>query len=171
MKQLYRFSPIETKERLFEVIEYLHNNCLELVEKVYGDKLPVAGNVAVFCHFDHEYSYLSDLAESLTIKSSNPNQKYFQLKEAITHDGYKYEWLYIRKPHADSPEVGDIDFVLSHEAFLDLKSKVKSGAIQNAKVYNPTNWDMIEISSTEYDVLPYISTKAMAERARIQHSE
>lgn len=167
----YRFSPIKSKEELFEAIEYMHYSCLEFVAKVYGKKVPIAGNVAVFCHFDDEYKFLSKFAKGLTLPSSNPNQKYFQLKKPITFDEYNYEWLYIRKPYVDSPEVGDIDFVLSVEGYKQLKAKVASGEVKDAKIFNPTGWDMIELSNSEFDVLPYISTKVMAKRARVQYSQ
>lgn len=167
----YRFSPIKSKEELIEAIEYLHHNCLKFVFNVYGKEIPIAGNIAVFCHFADEYKFLSELAKELTLPSNNPDQKYFQLKESIAFGEYSYGWLYICKPYEDSPQVGDIDFVLSDEDYKKLKTKVLNGEIHDAKIFNPSGWDMIELSNSEFDVLPYISTKTMAEKARVQYSQ
>ena len=58
---LYRFSPINSKEELLEAIRHTHLECHKLCKQSLGKYLPAAGNVGIFCHYDKEYEYLTDL--------------------------------------------------------------------------------------------------------------
>jgi hypothetical protein len=80
-----------------------------------------------------------------------------------------YSYLYIRKPAADSPEAGDVDFVLSTENYKQLKAKLQSGfKIKNAAIYDKPGWDNIEIRDPQINALAYVGTQEMAEKARIK---
>lgn len=79
-----KFSPIENREQLLETIKYTHFRCFELLKKNFGKYLPVAGNIGIFCHYDEEYQFLTDLRKQLTVESDNWNQKYYRLAEPIT---------------------------------------------------------------------------------------
>ena len=56
--KLYRFSPIENEQQLFEAIKYTHLACYELFKQSFGHYLPNAGNMGIFCHYDDEYEHL-----------------------------------------------------------------------------------------------------------------
>jgi hypothetical protein len=69
----YRFSPIENKRQLLEAIKYTHFKCFELCKEVFGRYLPIAGNIGIFCHYDDEYKFLTELREQLAKKTDNWN--------------------------------------------------------------------------------------------------
>jgi hypothetical protein len=170
----YRFSPIKSKSELEQAINYVHTECHKLCKQIIGEYLSVAGDVGVFCHFEDEYELLTNFREELTKPSDNPNQKYFQLLDPIVvaeSDGVPaamYEWLYIRVPNTDSPQVGDMDFVLSKFKYSELKQSVQKGGIEGASIYERPGWDMIELKTANSDVLPYVCTKEMAEKVRVR---
>jgi len=162
------FKPVDSLLKLQQAIKYIDISCVKLIEKVIGRHLPVAGNIAVFTHSDKEYKDLLNVAEKIAEPKTSTNQKYFRLMEPFLLGSNKYEWLYIRKPHADSPQLGDIDFNLSEDEYKILKREVENGNMKYTKIYNRPGWDMIEIVEPQAKVLPYISTLKMSEKARLK---
>jgi hypothetical protein len=176
--QLYRFSPIETKDQLLEAIEYIHFACHELCNQSFGKILPNAGNMGVFCHYDDEYDKLVEIRKQLTEPSDDPNQKYFKLLEPITipaRDNLPettYTFLYIRKPDVYRAQVGDIDFYLEQSDYDELKQSLVAGKqVRGARVFPRNDLDMIELYNSDIDALGYVSTHTMTEKVHIKLSE
>ncbi len=163
-----------TKEQLYEKVRYIYQQCSLLVKDSLGVVPPTAGNIAVFCQSDEDYSVCSAVAERLVKPSNNPDQKYFQLIEPIVigdtdeFPGTTLEWLYIRKPSEDSPESGDVDYTMSEEDYERLKAQVNAGEIKNASIYARPGWDMVEFRNSQYDGLPYAATLPMQEKVRVR---
>lgn len=175
--KLYRFSPIENREQLLEAIKHIHFACFELCKEALGNFLPVAGNMGVFCHYDSEYQLLTKLREEMTEASDNLNQKYFRLQEPIVIPAKDdvpettYTYLYIRRPDQYRAQVGDVDFVIEDNRYLELKEVLQNGSqINGAKVFDRPDLDMIELSDPDIDALAYISTKAMTEKVRVKQT-
>jgi hypothetical protein len=172
--KLYRFSPMQTQEKLMEAIHHIHIACSQLCLDVLGEVLPNSGNVGVFCHYDDEYEALTKLRKELTESSDSWNQKYFKLHEPITFaaEGQipetTYTYLYIRKPDPYRHHVGDADFCLTPEKYAQLKSEIENGCvIPHARLFPRADLDMIELYHPDIDVLPYIVTKTMAENVHV----
>lgn len=170
--KLYRFSPIENKEQLFQAITYIHTACYKLCKASFDEYLPNAGNMGVFCHYDDEYESLVALRKELTEPSDNPDQKYFKLHEPITVPaqgdipGATYTYLYIRKPDPYRHHVGDLDFYLEPEQYLALKQSLLDGkVIKGARIFPRNDLDMIELYSPDVDALAYVSTNQMTQKA------
>ena len=168
----YRFSPIGNKDQLLEAIEYTHSRCFELCRKIYGQYLPVAGNIGIFCHDDEEYKLLTKLREELTEESDNWNKKYYRLHEPIAipdRDGIPgaiYTYLYIRQPDRHE-EVGDVDFVLDKREYDELKNSLSHGReIRGMKIFDRPDLDLVSLSETGVDVLSFIGVKNMAENVK-----
>jgi len=167
--QVYRFSPIESEEKLFDAITHIHFECHKLCKQSLGTHLPNAGNVGVFCHYDDEYTYLTTLREELTQLSENYNQKYFRLHNPVIIPAKgdvpetTYTFLYIRQPDPYRYHVGDIDFYVEESEYKKLKETVDLQAIPNARVFPSPHLDMIEMYDPDVDVLAYISTQAMTD--------
>lgn len=173
--KLYRFSPIRNEGQLREAIKHTHLACFGLCKQAFGEYLPVAGNMGIFCHYDDEYEFLTKLREQLTESSDNFKQKYFRLHEpiVISAEGAVpetvYTYLYIRRPDPYRSQVGDVDFVASDERYGLLKRSLLQGARFNgAKIFDRPDLDMIELSNPDIDALAYVSTKAMTEKVRIK---
>ncbi len=175
--KLYRFSPIQSREELLEVVGHVHSSCNQLCKEALGNYLPNAGNVGIFCHYDEEYDHLLRLRKQLCEPSDNPNQKYFKLHEAIVIQANKhipegrYTHLYIRKPDIYRAQAGDVDFYLEQSEYINLKNRINNGeGISGARVFPRQDLDMIELFNPDIDALSYISTQAMAEKVHIKLS-
>ncbi len=173
--KLYRFSPIKDKEQLLEAIKHAHFACFELCNKALGKYLPVAGNMGVFCHYDDEYKFLTKLREEMTEASDNLNQKYFCLHEPIVIPAQgdvpetTYTYLYIRRPDQYRAQVGDVDFVIEDEKYLELKKSLQTGSQMNgARIFDRPDLDMVELSNPDVDALAYVSSRAMTEKVRVK---
>lgn len=156
-------------------IQQIHDGCFKLCYEAFGNYPPVAGNVGIFCQSAGEFDYFSQIQKELTYSSENPDQKYFELKVPIqignpeVGTSAEYTHLYIRRPSSDSPEAGDIDFVLTQEKYADLKQNLLSGkVILGASIYNRPGWDTIELRNPEISALAYVCTQEMAEKVRIK---
>jgi hypothetical protein len=176
--KLYRFSPIENKEQLLEAVQHIHFACYELCKQSFGEYLPNAGNMGVFCHYDDEYERLVAIRKEMTEPSDNPELKYFALYEPIVipaKDGVpqtEYTHLYIRKPDPYRHHVGDVDFYLEQEQYDELKQSLLRGKqIKGARVFPRNDLDMVELYDPDVDVLGYVSTNTMSEKVRVKLSE
>jgi hypothetical protein len=176
--KLYRFSPITSKEQLLEAIKHIHLECHKLCKQSVRKYLPVAGNIGIFCHYDKEYEYLTELRKQITEPSDNPNKKYFQLYESITVPAQAdipevtYTHLYIRKPDPYRAQVGDVDFIFEEPDYSQLKTLLLNGTeINGARVFPRNDLDMIELYDPDVDVLGYLSPRDMTEKVRVKQSE
>lgn len=176
--QLYRFSPIESKEGLQEAIKHTHFECFKLCKQSFGKYLPVAGNIGIFCHNENEYAFLTNLRKELTESSDNINQKYFRLHEPITIPAENdipetiYTHLYIRKPDPYRAQVGDVDFVLDETKYTELKNSLLTGTlVKGARVFERPDLDMVELYDFGVDALGYVSPREMTEKVRTKQSD
>ena len=64
--KLYRFSPIRDKEQLIEAAKHTHFACFELCHQAFDEYLPVAGNISIFCHYEDEYKFLTQIRKEIT---------------------------------------------------------------------------------------------------------
>ena len=175
---LYRFSPIKSKEELFEAIKHTHLECHKLCKQSLGKYLPVAGNIGIFCHYEDEYEFLTNLRKQITEPSDNPNKKYFPLHEPITilQEGdipvATYTHLYIRKSDPYRAQVGDVDFILEEPDYTELKTSLANGTmVKGARIFPRNDLDMIELYDPESDALGYLSPRDMTEKVRVKQSK
>ncbi len=176
--KLYRFSPIQSKEQLFEAIKHIHLECYKLCEQSFGKYYPNAGNIGIFCHYDDEHTFLTSIRKELTEKSDDINQKYFKLHEPIVIPAEGnipeaiYTHLYIRKPDPYRHHVGDVDFYIEPEEYKALKRSLLDGeVITGARVFPREDLDMIELYNPDSDALAYLSQRTMTEKVRVKQSE
>jgi hypothetical protein len=174
----YRFSPIKSKEELFEAIKHIHFECYKLCKQSFGSYFPNAGNMGIFCHYDNEYEFLINIRKELTETSDNLNQKYFRLHKQIVVPAKgdvpetMYTYLYIRRPDPYRHHVGDVDFYLELEKYTELKQLMLGGKkIKGARIFKRPDLDMIELYDPDVDVLGYVSTKTMSEAVRVKLSD
>lgn len=176
--KLYSFSPIKSKEELFEAIRFVHFSCYKLCKQSFGKYLSNAGNVGVFCHYDDEYEYLTEVRKELTESSENVDQKYFYLHEPIIIPAQKdvpgttYTYLYIRRPDPYRHHVGDVDFYLEESEYMKSKTEMINGKrIKGARIFDRPDLDMIELYDPDVDALGYVSTNKMTETVRVKQSD
>lgn len=176
--KLYRYSPIGSMDELVQAIRYTHFACYQLCNQSFEKYLPNAGNMGIFCHYDDEYERLVAIRKQMTEPSNNPDQKYFRLYEPIVieaKDGVPetaYTYLYIRKPDPYRHHVGDVDFYLELESYVELKKSLQDGTkIKGARIFPRNDLDMIELYDPDVDALGYVSTNMMTEKVRVKLSD
>ncbi len=82
-----------------------------------------------------------------------------------------YEYLYIRRPNPNSPQAGDVDFMLEQDEFEVLKVRLLAGeVVPGARIFDRPDLDMIELYDPEVDALAYVSPRAMTEIVRTKQS-
>ena len=172
---LYRLSPIKSEDELLEAIKHTHVGCHKLCKQSLGKYLPIAGNIGIFCHYDEEYDYLTEIRKKLTKPSDNPNKKYFELYEPVVIPSYEdipettYTHLYIRRPDLYRAQVGDVDFILEEPDYSELKNLLLGGApMKGARIFPRGDLDMIELYDPDSDALGYISPRDMMEKVRVK---
>ena len=175
--ELYRFSPIDTENKLREAIIYIHFACFALCKQSFNNYLPVAGNMGVFCHYENEYQFLLQIQGQLTEESDNINQKYFHLYDPIVVPAKDdipettYTHLYIRKPDPYRSHVGDVDFVLEENKYQELKRSLQEGKVMKGmRLFDRLDLDMVELYDPDIDALAYVSPRAMTEKVRIKQA-
>ncbi|MDO8538074.1 MAG: hypothetical protein Q7S21_04270 [archaeon] len=173
--KLYTFSPIKNKSQLLKAIAHTHFACFKLCKQSSGKYLPIAGNIGIFCQYENEYKMLTELREKLTESSDNINQKYFRLYKPIVIKAKgdvpetTYTYLYIRKPDPYRHQVGDVDFFLEENKYLELKKSILNGKkIRGARLFDRPDLDMIELYNPDIDALGYVSTHKMTEKVRVK---
>jgi hypothetical protein len=176
--KLYRFSPIQNKEELFEAIKHIHYKCYQLCKESFGLYLPNAGNIGVFCHYDDEYEMLINIRKELTKSSNNPNQKYFELYKPFVISANNdipetvNTHLYIRKPDPYRSQVGDVDFYFEENKYKELKKELLNGKkMKGARIFDRPDLDMIELYNPDVDALAYVSTIKMSTDVRVKQSD
>lgn len=168
--KLYRFSPITTELGLMEALKYLHETSHQLCKQVYGEYLPVRGNVGIFCHDYDEFTRLTELRKNLAHETPNYNSKYFPLKQPITFaekDGIPaatYEYLYIRQVDPYRSQVGDVDFIVTPDVFNRYNGTLTVDIFaKGARIFGRPEENMIELWLPAYDVICYIAETKMTE--------
>jgi hypothetical protein len=176
--KLYRFSPMRTQEELLEAIKHIHLAGYRLCKQSFGKYLTNAQNMGIFCHYEDEYTILTEIRKEITVASDNMSQKYFRLKEPIVIPAEgdvpetTYSYLYIRKPDPYRHHVGDLDFFLDDNDYRKLKQSMVDGKlIKGARIYERPDLDMIELYDPDIDVLAYVSTSTISKSVRVKLSE
>jgi hypothetical protein len=171
----FRFSPIEDKTELLKALEYIHLESFRLCKKYLGYLLPIAGNIGIFCHYEDEFERLTEIRKELTDISINWNSKYFLLHTPIVIPAGNgipettYTYLYIRKPDASHPQVGDMDFYLEPNTYSELKQSVLSEKItKGVKIFDRPDLDLIELSDPETDVVAFVGSYNLPEITKVK---
>jgi len=175
--KFYSFSPIKNEEELLKAIEHIHFSCYKLCKQSFDKYFLNAGNIGIFCHYDDEYKFLTDIRKKLTESSDNFNQKYFKLHKPITIPSRgdvpetTYTYLYIRRPDPYRHHAGDVDFYLEPLKYEELKNSLLNGKIiSGVRVFERPDLDMVELYNPDIDALAYISTEKMSNIVRTKQS-
>ena len=159
---------------LLNRIRYVLINCRKLIKSTFKQDFPTSGNIGIFSQSEQEYIKFKRITEDLVNKSTNPNQKYFELNEQlILKDGdyiATFTHIYIRKfdPSEYGKNKGDIDFIVDDKEYSKLKDEVSKNKYQGAEMYQRPGWDTIQITEKNIDVVSYLSTREMAEKVRVK---
>lgn len=179
--KLYRFSPIKNEKQFKKAVEYIHKVSHQLCFDNMGQFLPVAGNLAIFAHYEEEYKFLMELSQKLTDQSIGFDNKYFRLHEPIVVKASgaipsaTYEFLYIRQPDIYRSQVGDADFIMDRSEYIELKQALRGRTVyKGARVFPESNQsalDLVELLDPDLDAVSYITTEPMSAKVAKQAAQ
>ena len=149
---------------MMKAVEHIHYGCHDLCKKAIGKYLPVAGTIGIFCHYDEEYEFLTQVQAKLVDFTNSVNGKYYRLLNPFVIPAKGdipeavYTNFYIRKPDPYRHQVGDLDFYLESDTFSMLKKSLTDRAlIEGARIIpNRPDLDLVELFNPDVDVLGYI---------------
>ena len=152
----HRFNPVEDEGELLNAVEYVATKTSVLVEKVIGQKLPIS-SLTIFSHFQEEYENLVEIINTLGSFYKENNGPRVVLYNPIRIGDNIITHRRIRKPDTERPQVGCNDFdVEDYNAF---KQKYLSKHSDNLHLIERKDYEMIEFSDSEFDVLAYVVSK------------
>jgi len=153
MNNLYRYSPIETKDNFLEAVQYVAKNTTELCKKVTETSYPIS-SLTVFSHYPDEFELLKKILLGLGEKVSENNGPFVKLKKPIQFNNSEISLVRIRKPDPYRLHVGCNDFkVLNYDEF---KRTFLSKHPDNLRLIERPKYEMIEFFDPDYDVLAYV---------------
>lgn len=153
--EIYRFSPINTKEELIEAVNYVASQTSALAQKAVGRSFPVK-SLTVFAHYPEEYENLIKILLGLGKLHDENNGPRVKLFEPIRAGENQIIYLRIRKPDPERPQVGCNDFETDYEVF---KKQYLAAHSNNFRLIKRQNYEMIEFFSPNFDVLAYVISK------------
>lgn len=151
--KLYRFSPINDKEQLYKAIFYIANKTTELCKKITGNEYLISG-LTVFAHYPEEFERLKNIVFELGNFERENNGPYVRLNEPIQLLNNKLELLRIRKPDPYRLYVGCNDFEV--EDYKSFKKQFLDKNLNNLRLIERPEYEMIEFFDPDYDVLAYV---------------
>lgn len=153
MNNIYRFSPINTKDELREAIFYVTQKTTELCKKVTGNEYPIS-SLTIFTHYPDEYEKLKSIIFELGILDHENNGPFIKLHQPITLSKSKLELLRIRQPDPYRLHVGCDDFKV--ENYENFKNQFLKKSPNNLRLIKRPGYEMIEFFHPDYDVLAYV---------------
>lgn len=149
----FRFSPIESEEKLTEAVAYIATETSKLCEKIIGNTLPIT-SLTIFSHYQDEYERLTKILFKIGRLFNENNGPRVALHKPIETNSHIITHLRIRMPDTERPQVGCNDFeVENYETF---KSQYLSSHPDSLRCIVRPEYEMIEFSDPKYDVLAYI---------------
>lgn len=154
----YRFSPIESKEKLFEAIIYIATQTTSLCKKITGKTYPI-GSLTVFSHGQEEFEKLKEILFTLGELDHENNGPFVKLHEPIQIGKDRIELLRIRRPDPDRPQVGCNDF--EAPSYEEFKEEFLAKNPGNLRLVVRPEYEMIEFFDPDFDVLAYVVSKLL----------
>lgn len=154
--QLYRFSPITSKDAFIQAVTYTAGKTSELCQKIIGETLPIH-SLTIFAHYSDEYEALIVILSELGTQMNENNGPRVRLHKPINVGNNTITHLRIRKPDPYRMQVGCNDFqVDNYESF---KQKYLMKKPENLRLIERAEYEMIEFFNPDYDVLAYVVSR------------
>jgi hypothetical protein len=149
----YRFSPIETKEKLLEAVQYVAKTTTELCEKITGNEYPIS-SLTIFSHYPEEFEKLKAFLFEMGKLDHENNGPFVKLNEKISLHNSELELLRVRHPDPNRPQVGCNDFLIPN--YQEFKENFLTKKPNNLREITRLEYEMIEFFDPDFDVLAYV---------------
>ncbi len=151
--QLYRYSPIENKEKLLEAILYVSRASTELYQKITGESAPIS-SLTIFAHNFDEFEKLKEIQSTMGEYVGEVLGPRVVLHERIVAGKNTITHLRIRKPDPYHSHVGSNDYDI--ENYVAFKEKFLASKSNNLRLQNRGEYELIEFWDPDFDVLGYV---------------
>ena len=139
--QLYRFSPIETKEKLLEAVAYVASQTTALCRKILDKEFSIT-SLTIFAHYASEYEKLTSTLSDLGEFYNDNNGPRIALREPISIGKNSITHLRIRRPDPYRTQVGCNDFNV--ENYATFKQKYLDTHPHSLRLIERKDYEMIE---------------------------
>lgn len=153
MNKIYRFSPILSKDELFEAIRYIASNITGLCKKTTGEEYPIS-SLSVFAHYREEFVKLKKILLELGKLDHENNGPFVRLDKPIQLLKNEIRLIRVRKPDPYRMQVGCGDFIIPD--YEEFKNKHLKKNENNLRLIKRPEYEMIEFFDPDYDVLAYV---------------
>lgn len=140
------------QQGLLQAVAYVAMKTTKLCEKVIGKKLPIK-SLTIFSHSEDEYENLMKILFTLGTFHNENNGPRVKLNQSIVVEDNKIEYLRIRKPDIERPQVGCNDFETEYQAFKD---EYLDKHPEHLRLIKRPEYEMIEFFDPDFDVLAYV---------------
>lgn len=154
--QLYRFSPMGSKNDLLKAIQYVGDKTTELVRSILGRDLPLV-YLTVFSHHPHEYEKLKEWASELGTSSEANNGTSYVLQNPLKIGNSEIRNIRVRQPDPYRMQVGCADFEV--ENYTSFKATEFLKHPENLRLIVRSEYEMIEFFDFDTDVFAYVISK------------
>lgn len=153
MGKLYWFSPIKSKDKLYEAVDYVAVKTTKLCEKIVKDKYPIS-TLTIFSHYPDEFEQLKKILFELGELDHENNGPFVKLYKPIQLSNNKLELLRVRQPDPYRMQVGCNDFEVPD--YKEFKKQFLDENPDNLRLIVRPKYEMIEFFDPDYDVLAYV---------------
>ncbi len=140
------------QEQFIEIVENIAKETTKMSQKIIGDIFPIK-SLTIFAHSGKEFDQLVEILSEMGKQYNYNNGPRIELFEPIEVENNNVEYIRIRKPDIERPQIGCNDFETNYE---DFKEKYLSKYPNNLFLIERTDYEMIEMKDKDFDVLAYV---------------
>lgn len=146
---------IENKEELIKVVKYIATETLKLAKKIIRKTFPIK-SLTVFAHSQSEYELLTGILAEMGKPHNYNNGPRVELSEPIKVRSNYINYLRVRTPDVERPQIGCNDFEINYDDF----KKTYLDKYKNKLIFiKRLEYEMIEFRDPDFDVLAYAVLK------------
>lgn len=150
---LYRFSPITSKDQFDEAIAYVVREAARLSKELTGTELHL-GSVKIFSHYPKEWEFMQSIIEQYGTRSSVGRSTSIYVDTDLDIEGCHITLLGIRVPDPYRSQVGCGDYALDNaKGFISSLPAHPHGYVRPFPDMPET---FIELWHPDFDVAGYI---------------
>src|SRR4051794_5222341 len=108
----HEFTPIDSKAKYHEALNYIADNVIKLGEVVFNEVLPV-DTICIFSHSVEEYEFLANLIKEygpVDHEYSHGPTIYVNPEPGLVISNNSVRYLGVREPDQDRKEIGYADY-------------------------------------------------------------
>ena len=151
--QLYRWSPIKTKEELLSAMSYVNEASSQLFFKITASVAPIS-SLTIFAHYPDEFETLKMIQAQMGRYVGEVSGPRVELHEPRRTGENVITHLRIREPDPYHTHVGSNDYDISD--YMKFKEEFLSKKPHNMRLLVRPHYELLELYDPDFDVLGYV---------------